>query len=74
MTLDGKVILGFWMEGTKDGGFCFGPLMRGDDVHLTIFVDKGKFRYHVRHRGVKEPPDESPIGRQLSTKLISWKR
>jgi len=29
-----------------------------------------KFRYHVRHKGIKEPSDESPIGAQKSTKMV----
>lgn len=70
LTLDGRVILGFWIESTKDGGFCFGPLMRKGDVHLTVLAGQGKFRYHVKHKGVKEPPDECPIGRQVSMRLV----
>ena len=44
--------------------------MENQDLHLTFWQSKGKFRYHVRHKGVKEPSDESPIGGQKSTKMV----
>ena len=70
MTLNGKVIISFWFSPTKEGGVCFGPSMENQDLHLTFWQSKGKFRYHVRHKGVKEPSDESPIGGQKSTKMV----
>jgi len=70
LTLNGKIIISFWFSPTKDGGVCFGPLIENRDLHLTFWQSKGKFRYHVRHKGVKEPSDESPIGGQKSAKMV----
>lgn len=48
-----------------------GPVLSGSDIHLTVWQSEGKFRYHVEHRGINEPPDESPLGRQTSTRLVT---
>jgi len=70
LTLNGKVVVSFWISSTKDGGFCFGPSIEDSDLHLTVWQGQGKFRYHVRHKGIKEPVDGSPIGGQKSTKMV----
>lgn len=70
LTLSGEVVLRFWIEITKDGGLCFGPSIKGYDLHHTVWQEKDKFRYHVRHKGIKKPTDESPIGGQKSTKMV----
>jgi len=70
LTLDGKSIISFWFSSTKDGGLCFGPSTKDRDLHLTFWQSNGKFRYHIRHKGVEEPSDESPIGAQKSAKMV----
>lgn len=39
-------------------------------MHHSVWEEDGKFRYHIRHRGIEEPRDESPIGGQKSTKIV----
>lgn len=70
MTLCGEIVIGFWFSPTKDGGLRIGPLTEGRDLHLTFWQSSGKFRYHVRHKGVEEPNDESPIGAQKSVRIV----
>jgi hypothetical protein len=70
LTLGGEAIASFWFGPTEDGGLCFGPSIEDRDLHLTFWHSEGKFRYHIRHKGIKEPSDESPIGAQKSTKMI----
>jgi len=70
LTLAGKIVTSFWIDVTRDKGFCFAPSITDRDLHLTVWEDKGKFRYHIRHKGIKEPADESPIGGQKSTEMV----
>lgn len=70
MTLNGEVIISFWVDITRDGGLCIGPRIKGSNLHHSLWEKDGKFRYHIRHRGIKEPRDESPIGGQKSTKMV----
>lgn len=63
----------FWLGKTSDQGVSFGPFFQDSDLHLTTWGSKGKIRYHIRHKGIKEPPDESPLGRQTSIRLVSNK-
>jgi hypothetical protein len=69
-TLNGEILVDFWIDETSDKGFSFGPSIKGSNIHLTVWEDKNKIRYHIRHKGITEPSDESPIGRQISTKLV----
>lgn len=70
MTLNGEVIISFWAGITEDGGLCLGPRIKGSNLHQTVWEKEGKFRYHIRHKGIAEPRDESPIGGQRSTKVV----
>lgn len=70
LTLGGRVVIGFWIGSTRDGGLSFGPSIQGCDLHLTVWQNKGKLRYHIKHKGIEEPTDESPIGGQKSTKMV----
>ena len=70
LTLGGKIVIDFWIDITRDKGFCFGPSITDRDLHLTVWEDKDKFRYHVKHKGIKAPADESPIGGQKSSELV----
>ena len=70
LTLNGKAIISFWFSPTKEGGLCFGPSIEDRDLHLTFWQSNGKFRYHIRHKGIKEPSDESPISAQKSAKMV----
>lgn len=70
LTLNGKAIISFWFSPTKEGGLCFGPSIEDRDLHLTFWQSSSKFRYHIRHKGVKEPSDESPMGGQKSAKMV----
>jgi hypothetical protein len=70
MTLNGEVIISFWVSTTKDGGLCLGPRVKGYGLHHIAWEKDGKFRYHIRHKGIEEPSDESPIGGQKSTKVV----
>jgi hypothetical protein len=70
-TLCGKTVIDFWTDTTRDGGLCFGPTIPNSDVHLTVLQSKGKLRHHIKHRGIKEPPDESPVSGQISTKQVT---
>jgi len=70
LTLNGKAIISFWFSPTKEGGLCFGPSIEDRDLHLTFWQNNGKFRYHIRHKGIKEPSDESPVGAQKSAKMV----
>ena len=71
MTLNGEVIISFWIGPTSEGGFCFGPRIEGSNLHHTAWQKDGKFHYHTRHKGIEEPSDESPIGGQKSTKMVT---
>jgi len=70
LTLNGKAIISFWFSSTKEGGLCFGPSIEDRDLHLTFWQSNGKFRYHIKHKGIKEPSDESPISAQKSAKMV----
>lgn len=70
-TLADKIIIDFWTDITEDGGLCFGPVLPGSDIHLTVLQSEGKLRYHVKHKGIKEPPDESPLSGQMSTRQVT---
>jgi len=70
LTLAGKPIIYFWFDATSSGGMALGPRIQGSDVHLTLWEEKGKFRYHVKHKGIEEPPDGYPISGQRSTKHV----
>lgn len=70
LTLNGKAIISFWFSPTQEGGLCFGPSIEDRDLHLTFWQSNGKFRYHIRHKGIKEPSDESPISAQKSAKMV----
>jgi len=70
LTLNGKAIISFWFSPTKDGGLCLGPSIENRDLHLTFWQSNGKFRYHIRHKGITEPSDESPIGAQKSARMV----
>ena len=70
MTLNGEVIISFWVDITKDGGLCIGPRIKGYNLHHIVWEKDGKFRYHIRHTRIEEPRDESPIGGQKSTKVV----
>jgi len=73
MTLNGEVIISFWIAPTSNGGYSFGPVIEGSNLHHTAWEKDGKFRYHTRHRGIQEPSDESPIGGVRSTKMVTEK-
>lgn len=64
-----EIILAFWIEETKDG-YCFGPKIEGSNIHHTVWYEKDKLRYHIRHTGIEEPKDQSPIGKQKSGKVV----
>jgi hypothetical protein len=70
LTLNSKAIISFWFSPTKDGGLRLGPSIENRDLHLTFWQSNGKFRYHIRHKGIKEPSDESPISAQKSTNIV----
>jgi len=69
--LCGKTVIDFWTDTTKDGGLCFGPTIPNSDIHLTVLQSKGKLRHHIKHKRIKEPPDESPVGGQISTRQVT---
>jgi len=73
LTFNGKTIVSFWMAPTSNGGFCFGPRIKGADLHHTAWQKADKFRYHTEHKGIEKPSDESPIGGQKSTKMVTEK-
>jgi len=71
LTWNGKPIMSFRFDSTTDKGITLGPSMEGNDIHLTVWENMGKVRYHVRHKGIKEPADESPLSAQKSSKLVA---
>jgi hypothetical protein len=73
ITLNEEIIFSFWVDGTTDDGVTLGPEIRGVDVHHTFWEKDGKIRYHIRHKGIEEPSDESHVGGQKSTKLVTDK-
>lgn len=67
MTFQGKEIASFWIEETKDG-YTYGPKIDGVDIHSTVFRKNGKIRSHIKHTGIEHPPDQYPMGKQVSEK------
>lgn len=72
ITFREEEIASFWIEETKDG-YTYGPRIDGVDIHSTVFRKNGKIRSHIKHTGIEHPPDQYPIGKQVSEKhfLIS---
>ena len=70
LTFKEKILVDFWVDKTSDQGLSLGLSSLGSDLHLTTWGSKGKIRYHIRHKGIEQPPDESPIGRQTSIRLV----
>ena len=62
--------MSFNLDKTSDGGFVLGPDLPKRDIHLTVFEKDGKIRSHIHHAGVEEPND-SPLGRVVSTRVVS---
>jgi len=73
LTLNGETLFDFWIDETSDKGFCLGPSIESPHIHLTTFIKNGKIRHHVKHKGIAEPSDESPLSGQISTKLVENK-
>jgi len=69
-TFKGQILFSFWIDRTSNKSLSMGPVIDGSDVHLTIFEQNQKIRYHVKHKGLKEPSDESPLGAQKSMQLV----
>ncbi len=72
-TFKGQILFSFWIDRTGNKSLSMGPVIDGSDLHLTFFEQNQKIRYHVRHKGLKEPSDESPISAQKSTQLVGTK-
>ena len=69
-TFEGKQVLSFHVDETSDRGLMFSPDLPKQDIHLTVFEKDGKIRSHVHHGGVEEP-NNSPVGRTTSTRVVS---
>lgn len=69
-TLEGRPVLSFHVDRTRDGGFVFSPDLPQKDIHLTVFEKDGKIRSHTHHGGIEES-NNSPLGRVVSTRVVS---